>query len=105
MSFKWDESYPMAIPERYLRSDSSSAPSWVNPYTSSIPQRPHPDFPQDWFTAPFVPLIPDTPSVPETPTMMGWICPKCGAGNAPHVHRCGCVPAYTLTSNTTIMKG
>lgn len=32
-----------------------------------------------------------TAPAPQIAGPVGWICPKCGAGNAPFTSRCGCV--------------
>lgn len=31
----------------------------------------------------------------------GWLCPRCGASNAPHMHRCDCAPGYAPRPATT----
>lgn len=35
---------------------------------------------------------PPAPPSPPVPVVMGWMCPRCGRGNAPHVNTCSCKP-------------
>ena len=46
-------------------------------------------------------LLPSMPSAP------GWVCPACGAGNAPWVSRCSCKgwPKYEVTCTTKTQGG
>ena len=35
---------------------------------------------------------------PQAPALSGWICPKCGGGNAPSSLRCPCSPLPPMIS-------
>lgn len=37
---------------------------------------------------------PDTHPAPPVAPHLGWTCPNCGSGLAPHVDRCPCTVAY-----------
>lgn len=41
-------------------------------------------------TQPQLSVKPPAPPSPPVPVVMGWMCPRCGRGNAPHVNTCSC---------------
>jgi hypothetical protein len=62
---------------------------WWTPYW---PYNPYPYSPAPYNPVPYSP--------PFTVPNSGWVCPKCGASNAPHVNQCPCTTVkYTWTSN------
>lgn len=46
-------------------------------------------------STPITPATPEPPfHGPAFPAPQGWICPRCGASNAPGVMRCACGPCH-----------
>lgn len=48
---------------------------------------------------------PDCPLSPANRAALptGWICPKCGASNAPKVERCACSPADAVVTKRLLL--
>ena len=46
-----------------------------------------------------IPKVGDWPPIPCYPQQLnyGWICPKCGKVNAPHINSCNCSNITTIT--------
>ncbi len=50
-----------------------------------------------------VPLIDPLPEYPPyQPSTSGWVCPRCGTVNSPHVLKCDCPPPTITTSDIKI---
>ena len=58
-----------------------------------------------WY--PYQPWSPPIyPAAPVYPAPQGWVCPVCGAANAPHVNQCPCAPVrYVWSSGTLTISG
>ena len=46
-----------------------------------------------------------TDDTSSPPTQQGWLCPSCGAGNAPWVARCNCVPIHDFAAPDFTIPG
>lgn len=42
-------------------------------------------------------LFKGTPESPVMPALTGWLCPKCGGGNAPWSASCPCTMRWEIT--------
>lgn len=97
---------------KWVKDTSSTVPNpnntcWLNPYDTwwidpyyPGPYYPGPYYPYEW-----------VPPAPNYPGRTGWVCPKCGAANAPHISQCPCnATPYRITwssdtTNTISVKG